>query len=134
MSRKLWVRENWEEYVKEEEERERIRHAESGNTRKSSNKMVFILTPPFTFDTLGNNQTYIINDSFDTIYPKINLFSHKNSNLHNICPNCQETPHDPNNIFNCNSKPTHQTPSSLWDKLQDAASFLGLHEEEEEDI
>ena len=33
MSRELWVRENWDEYVKEKEERERIRHAESGNTR-----------------------------------------------------------------------------------------------------
>ena len=41
MSRELWVRENWEEYVKEEEERERIRHAESGNARKPSNKTVF---------------------------------------------------------------------------------------------
>ena len=38
------------------------------------------------------------------------------SNIQNICPNCQGTPHDPNNILNCPLKPTHLTPSSLWDK------------------
>ncbi|XP_023330986.1 dnaJ homolog subfamily C member 25 [Eurytemora carolleeae] len=48
MSRELWVRENWEEYVKEEEERERIRHAESGRSKQerrwlknSDNRMTF---------------------------------------------------------------------------------------------
>jgi len=53
------------------------------------------------------------------------------SNIQNTCPNCQGTPHDTLHIFNCPSKPTHLTPDSLWDKPQEAANFLGLHDEEE---
>ena len=64
MSRELWVRENWEEYVKEEEERERIRHAESGNARKPSNKTVFIDTTIY-FWWFRENSTFIIIDSFE---------------------------------------------------------------------
>jgi len=51
------------------------------------------------------------------------------SDIQNICPNCQEAPQDTTHIFNCTSKPTQLTNSSLWDKPQKAASFLGLYEE-----
>ena len=84
MSRELWVRENWEEYVKEEEERERIRHAESGNARKPSNKMVFILTPPFTFDGLGKIQHLLSLIVLIHFTPKFIEFSIKVKYFHEI--------------------------------------------------
>ena len=50
------------------------------------------------------------------------------SDIQNICPNCQETPQDTTHIFNCTSKPTQLTNSSLWDKPQKAIDY-GLYEE-----
>ena len=42
------------------------------------------------------------------------------------CPDCRQSAHTTENLFNCPSKPTHLTPRSLWDQPHDAAVFLGL--------
>ena len=48
-----------------------------------------------------------------------------------ICPDCNNQSHTTNHLFNCPSKPTDLTPTSLWTKPADAARFLGLLEGQE---
>ena len=50
----------------------------------------------------------------------------------NECPDCKESPHDTQHLFNCTEKPTILTTYSLWTKPREAALHLGLEVEEEE--
>ncbi len=49
-----------------------------------------------------------------------------NEDFQNVCPNCNQTPHDTKHIFNCPVKPTTLTVKSLWEKPIEAAAFLEL--------
>ncbi|XP_049316536.1 uncharacterized protein LOC125779305 [Bactrocera dorsalis] len=46
--------------------------------------------------------------------------------ISNICPACNESPHDTGHLFACPTNPTHLTPSSLWSDPVETARFLGL--------
>ena len=46
--------------------------------------------------------------------------------VRDVCPDCQESPHDTKHLFECKKKPTHFTIDSLWLLPVEAASFLGL--------
>ena len=46
--------------------------------------------------------------------------------VRDVCPDCQESPHDTKHLFQCKNKPTHLKIDSLWLMPVEAASFLGL--------
>ena len=52
--------------------------------------------------------------------------------IQNECPDCKESPHDTQHLFNCTEKPTILTTYSLWTQPREAALHLGLEVEEEE--
>ena len=56
----------------------------------------------------------------------ISYMSTINPEVRDVCPDCQESPHDTNHLFECKNKPTHLTIDSLWLMPVEAASFLGL--------
>ena len=58
--------------------------------------------------------------------------------ISNNCPECNEAPHDVNQLFNCQANPTNLTPSDLWnnpieiylffnENLDSGATYLALH-------
>ena len=76
------------------------------------------INPPFY---LRNYSTYL-NSYMSRIDEKIQ----------NECPDCKESPHDTQHLFNCTEKPTILTTYSLWTQPREAALHLGLEVEEEE--
>ena len=42
------------------------------------------------------------------------------------CPDCNTFPHNTNNLFNCQMKPTSLTPIDRWTNPDLVASFLEL--------
>ena len=40
------------------------------------------------------------------------------------CPNCEESPHDTQHIFNCKENPTDLTPMDMWTRPKLVARFL----------
>ena len=47
-------------------------------------------------------------------------------NVQNICPNCNQTPHDTRHLLNCPARPTRLTTRSLWENPVETAEFLEL--------
>ena len=47
----------------------------------------------------------------------------------NTCPLCNNSPHDVTHLFNCPNNPTTFTPTDLWNKPKEVASFLQLNNE-----
>ena len=50
-----------------------------------------------------------------------------NPSVSELFPDCQQTSHTTNNLFNCTSKPTNLTPANLWKQPKKTAIFLNLH-------
>ena len=48
----------------------------------------------------------------------------------NMCPLCQETPHDTHHIFNCSKNQTDLTVINLWTKPKLVAHFLKLNDDQ----
>ena len=46
--------------------------------------------------------------------------------VEDICPDCNQQSHTTNHLFKCSAKPTNLTVQSLWSKPDEAATFLGL--------
>jgi len=42
----------------------------------------------------------------------------------NVCPECEQSPHDVQHLFNCPEKPTDMTPRDLWDRPREVVQFL----------
>ena len=47
-------------------------------------------------------------------------------NIQDVCPNCNDSPHNTQQIFNCQACPTTLTVTDLWSRPTETASFLGL--------
>ena len=47
------------------------------------------------------------------------------------CPKCQTSPHDTNNLFNCQADPTNLPVTSLWTHPNEASNFLGPEKDKE---
>ena len=56
-----------------------------------------------------------------------------NTKIQNICPNCGASPNDVHHLFNCPRKPTTLEITSLWTNPREAAIFLDLDTEENDD-
>ena len=57
-------------------------------------------------------------------------------NIQNVCPKCNESPHDTHHLFRCPDNPTTLSVISLWTDPISAAEVLGLKtgtESEEEE-
>ena len=50
-----------------------------------------------------------------------------------ICPKCNQPNHDTNHLFNCAQNPTNLTTRDLWLKPVEAARFLGLLDENQDE-
>lgn len=48
------------------------------------------------------------------------------------CPKCSGSPHDVRHLFDCPQHPTDLTTESLWTKPIEAADFLELNNEDDE--
>jgi hypothetical protein len=53
--------------------------------------------------------------------------------VQDICPDCNISPHTTLHLFDCPSKPTNLTVTDLWTKPKEAARFLGLPGQEDDD-
>ena len=56
-----------------------------------------------------------------------------NPEIQDIFPNCGTSPHDVHHLFNCPRKPTTLEITSLWTNPREAAIFLDLDTEENDD-
>ena len=57
----------------------------------------------------------------------LNSFKHRcDENIPDTCPDCNESPHDVQHLFNCTAKPTELTPLDLWTQPILASEFLNL--------
>jgi hypothetical protein len=62
----------------------------------------------------------------------LNEYNHRIDNsIPNECPECSETPHNVEHLFNCPSRPTNLTMESLWHEPQRTAIFLKLELEQQ---
>ena len=56
-----------------------------------------------------------------------------NPEIQDISPNCASSPHDVHSLFNCPRKPTTFKITSLWTNPREAAIFLDIGTEENDD-
>ena len=52
------------------------------------------------------------------------------TNIQNICPLCNSSPHDTEHLFSCSKKTTDLTVMDLWTRPKLAADFLDISKEE----
>lgn len=55
-----------------------------------------------------------------------NSYRSRISNVPDVCPNCQGTPHDPVHLFNCPARRTALSVIDMWRRPQPAARFLNI--------
>ena len=57
--------------------------------------------------------------------PSLNSYmSRLDNQVQNVCPLCEETPHDTNHLFGCRKNPTTLTVLDLWTNPKEAAIFI----------
>ena len=75
--------------------------------------------------SLPRHQRTFLNQLRSGFCSKLNSFKSRiNPHITNSCPNCGNTPHDVNHLFNCPSNPTTLQPIHLWTDPVKVMSFL----------
>uniref|UniRef100_A0A8D8RJ49 Uncharacterized protein n=1 Tax=Cacopsylla melanoneura TaxID=428564 RepID=A0A8D8RJ49_9HEMI len=65
----------------------------------------------------------------------LNSYQHRIDNrIANICPECGLGPHDVAHLFTCSRAPTNLTLTDLWKHPREAALFLKLPTDEDEEM